>query len=130
MSERERQEALKRAAKRWVPRTRFIANTVPIPVMHWLVSHEEAIRVGGAIPPIPFDVAEWMADHVDNFAGGPQPQAVVSEEVEEVSEDTPGDYPLQKAVCEVCGTRFEARRADARFCSNRCRVTAHRARAA
>src|SRR5215469_9466870 len=93
MSERERQEALKRAAKRWVPRTRFIANTVPIPVMHWLVSHEEAIRVGGAIPPIPFDVAEWMADHVDNFAGGPQPQAVGSEEVEEVSEDTPGDYP-------------------------------------
>jgi hypothetical protein len=35
--------------------------------------------------------------------------------------------PPSPVVCERCGEKFEARRSDARFCSTRCRVAAHRA---
>ncbi len=32
-------------------------------------------------------------------------------------------------VCDQCGVEFEAKRADARYCSPKCRVAAHRERA-
>ena len=35
-----------------------------------------------------------------------------------------------RIACEVCGEEFEAKRNDARFCSDTCRQNAHRAKRA
>jgi hypothetical protein len=39
-----------------------------------------------------------------------------------------GSQPLRGRACERCGQTFAPRRSDARYCSGRCRVAAHRAR--
>jgi hypothetical protein len=123
MSESERRAAIKRAENKWCPRTRFIANKVPVPVMRWLIAHEEAIRVGGAIPPMPADVMLWFEDRGIAFADrGVDPGSVTEAEVDQL--DVPGDVTLP---CPVCGAPLQGKQ---RYCSTKCRVTAHRARAA
>jgi hypothetical protein len=127
MTEHERQEAIRRAQKKRLFRTRHLANSVPPHVLAFLLRNEEAVLARSSKPVVPDDVLHWLAQHAPNFAGG---QGVVSETVEEVLPPTPKDYPLQQATCAVCGASFEARRSDAQFCSGKCRVAAHRARAA
>ena len=125
LTEAERKAAIKRAEHKWCPRTRFIANAVPPHVLQWLIAHEEAVTSGAAKPPIPPDVFGWFEDRGISFAAGRIGEAVAAEKVAEVAQPTPGQL---SHTCTLCGASFAAKRRDAKFCSTRCQVAAHRAR--
>jgi hypothetical protein len=81
--------------------------------------------VGAAAPAMPHNVLEWFAARGTSFAGGGD-EAGMHEPAFAVYRRAPWQL---SHTCAFCGGLFEAKRRDAKFCSTRCQVAAHRARA-
>jgi hypothetical protein len=121
------QDALRRGVSKRLFRTRFIANSVPPPVLRWLIEHEKAVLERKPRPAMPGDVAEWFRG-LDTACAPGVDRGVAREGGVEAIPAHPDDYLLH--VCIICSEEFEAKRRDAKICSTRCRVAAHRARQA
>jgi hypothetical protein len=118
----QRQAILQRASSKWLPKTRFIANSVPLSVLRWLLAHEESVRDSKPRPPMPEDVVAWFRGRDIAFGAGTD----AGEMRERGVGGTAGPAQLSH-TCITCGTSFEAKRRDAQYCSTRCQVAAYRA---
>jgi hypothetical protein len=153
LSDSERKAALSRGSGKTIPRSRFIANSVPGHVLGWLVEHELALRDKMAIPPLPREVWTWFAENgvaafrnatLGGAAAGwaeVEPEVAIAVRSDAKSYTTAPTAEGQSTgeiavvsvgttyVCEVCEQQFERQRR-ARFCSVACQVSAWRKRAA